>query len=215
MFAAMLLAMPMHWFVSWNEKRSVAAGGYGAVGAPTERPPTPAWLYFLMMAPSLFDLCATALCMFGLVSVPVSLYQMLRGGSSIAFTSLMKHFCLPGEGLQAHNWVGVLFCIGSIVLCGFAASAAGADSGAATAGSPVFGVALILSGGLVQSLQYVFEERVMSADMGLAPLLVVGLEGAWGFALCIAVLLPGAFYLGIDDPLRDLGRCRKRRKLNR
>jgi hypothetical protein len=30
-----------------------------------------------------------------------------------------------------------------------------------------------LTGGVVQSMQYVFEERVMNEDVGLAPLLVV------------------------------------------
>ena len=48
----------------------------------------------------------------------------------------------------------------------------------------LFGVVLILLGALVQSLQYAFEEKVMSADVGAPPLLVIGMEGFWGTVVC-------------------------------
>mmetsp|Transcript_12649 Transcript_12649/g.21379 ORF Transcript_12649/g.21379 Transcript_12649/m.21379 type:complete len:366 (+) Transcript_12649:419-1516(+) len=164
--------------------------------------------------PSVFDMVATAMCMFGLVDVSVSLYQMLRGGSSIAFTSLMKHFFLPGDGLQLQNWVGVAFCLVSIFLCSAVAggdpSSPSSPSTPATSNAPLVGVCLILGGGVVQSMQYVFEERIMSDDVGLAPLLVVALEGLWGFAFCCGVLLPlvyalpGSDHGHLEDPLSSL-----------
>lgn len=46
-----------------------------------ESKPVPSWMLFLLVIPSLFDLFATALCMFGLRYVDVSMYQMLRGKS--------------------------------------------------------------------------------------------------------------------------------------
>jgi hypothetical protein len=46
------------------------------VGEPK---PVPTWMLFLLIIPSIFDLFATALCMFGLRYVDVSMYQMLRG----------------------------------------------------------------------------------------------------------------------------------------
>jgi hypothetical protein len=221
MFIAMLLALPLHFFVEWRERAATAKGGYQAiVGVPA--PPTPAWVYFAMVAPSIFDMLATGLCMFGLVAVNVSVYQMLRGGSSIAFTSLLKHFCLPGEGLAVHNWAGVALCLVSIVLCGVSVALDPGSSGssddaaaeqlaAANLGvTPSLGVGLILGGGLVQALQYVFEERVMGADVGLAPLLVVGLEGLWGTVLCaglvlpLVAVLPGADHGHLEDPLNSL-----------
>jgi drug/metabolite transporter (DMT)-like permease len=82
-------------------------------------------------------------------------------------------------------------------LCGISASEAGETN--ETTGSPIFGVMLILCGGLVQAIQYVFEERVMSEDMGLAPMLVVGLEGAWGFFFCLTMILPALYYLPGND----------------
>ncbi len=39
----------------------------------------PNWMYFLLIIPSVFDLVATALCMYGLRYVDVSIYQILRG----------------------------------------------------------------------------------------------------------------------------------------
>jgi len=208
--------------MAWRERTATSKGAYETiVDAPPA--PTPTWVYLLMMAPSLFDMLATGLCMFGLVAVNVSVYQMLRGGSSIAFTSLLKHFCLPGEGLAVHNWAGVALCLVSIVLCGVSVMLDADDSsggGNDTAGeqqapaslgiSPTLGVLLILSGGLVQALQYVFEERVMGADVGLAPLLVVGLEGFWGTALCVGLVLPlvsnlpGNDHGHLEDPLNSL-----------
>jgi len=220
MFVAMLLALPLHAFIAWRERTAASKGAYETI-VDTPPVPTPTWVYLLMMAPSLFDMLATGLCMFGLVAVNVSVYQMLRGGSSIAFTSLLKHFCLPGEGLAVHNWAGVALCLVSIVLCGVSVTldadnssgsdAAGEQQAPAMLGiSPTLGVLLILSGGLVQALQYVFEERVMGADVGLAPLLVVGLEGFWGTALCVGLVLPlvpnlpGNDHGHLEDPLNSL-----------
>lgn len=47
--------------------------------APEAQQPIPTSMYFLLIIPALFDLVATALCMFGLRYVNVSIYQMLRG----------------------------------------------------------------------------------------------------------------------------------------
>ena len=53
-------------------------------------------------------------------------------------------------------WVGVGLNVVSIVLVG--ATAQSSESGQ---GDPLVGVALILAGAFVQSLQYAFEEKVM------------------------------------------------------
>ena len=45
----------------------------------TSKKTLPLSMYGLLVIPSLFDLVATALCMFGLRYVNVSVYQMLRG----------------------------------------------------------------------------------------------------------------------------------------
>ena len=75
--------------------------GYAAVGAP-EFKVMPASTYALLAIPALFDLAATALCMFGLTYIAVSVYQMLRG-SAIVFVAVLKHFVL-GDKLAGFMW---------------------------------------------------------------------------------------------------------------
>jgi len=60
---------------------------------------------------------------------------------------------------------------------------------------------LILAGAFVQSLQYAFEEKVMSMEVSAPPLLLIGMEGFWGTVVCIFVLYPICYAL----PGADVG----------
>ena len=106
--------------------------------------------YLLLAAPALFDLAATALCMFGLTRVAVSVYQMLRG-AAIVFVAILKHFVIKDK-LSGFMWVGVGLNVVSILLVGATASSSGGPEGK----DPLVGVGLILAGAFVQSLQYAF-----------------------------------------------------------
>ncbi|KAJ1451013.1 hypothetical protein M885DRAFT_621184 [Pelagophyceae sp. CCMP2097] len=193
MFLGMCGSLPMH-FAYEAYKRSRNKSGYAAIGsAPLIAPRLPTSTYFLLLIPALFDLVATAFCMFGLTHIDVSVYQMLRGGA-IVFVAILKHFML-GDKLAAFMWVGVALNVLSICMVGATAGGGGADGK-----SPLVGVALILAGALVQSLQYAFEEKVMSSDVGAPPLLVIGMEGLWGTVLCTFVVYPVLMYLKIEDP---------------
>ncbi len=162
-------------------------------------------VYLLLLAPTIFDLVATVLCMFGLKYVNVSIYQMLRG-SSIIFVALMKQFFF-GYNLATYKWIGIFYNVLSIVLVGVTAMlSADSDSSAAAVSddtnNPVLGVVLILCGAFVQSLQYVYEERMMTTTKDLPaapPLLVVGMEGLWGALICLFVLYPVAFTIKGND----------------
>jgi drug/metabolite transporter (DMT)-like permease len=66
----------------------------------------------------------------------------------------------------------------------------------AAASSAVWGVGLVLAGALVQALQFVFEEKVMTMDESAAPpLLLIGMEGLWGTVLCLFVVYPLTTYV--------------------
>jgi len=187
---------------------------------------TPLWMYFFLAIPSIFDLCATALCMMGLRYLDVSIYQMLRG-SGIIFVALMKQNVL-GDRLHNYQWVGVAWNVVSVVLVGstamFAARSAVSGSGnggaevyvdggmdvggndgdevaAATAAKQaVLGVSLLMAGAIVQALQFVFEEKVMSMDdMAVSPLLLIGMEGIWGTLICLTVVYPLAHVIPGSD----------------
>ena len=109
MFAAMLLALVFRFVKRslFNRRASstqASLKGYTPVDGETSGDkPLPLSLFFLMALPSAFDLLATYLSTFGLMYVPVSVYQCIRGGSSIAITSLLKHFFIPGGALKPHH----------------------------------------------------------------------------------------------------------------
>jgi drug/metabolite transporter (DMT)-like permease len=201
MFTGMTAALVMHFIVLKFEIPfpgyvHATRNGYNAIEGEGGQPPVPTWMYFVLIIPSVFDLVATALCMFGLLHVNVSIYQMLRG-SAIIFVAILKEFVLKDK-LRKYMWVGVFWNVVSIVLVGMTALFSASDD-ASGPQNPLLGVMLILSGALVQSLQYAFEERVMSMDVAAPPLLLIGMEGLWGTLLCIFVLYPIAYYTPGDD----------------
>ncbi|RYH16849.1 hypothetical protein EON65_29405, partial [archaeon] len=72
MFIGMFAALGLHFLVkAWK----IPFPGYDH----EEDSKIPSWMYMLLIIPSIFDLVATCLCMFGLRHVDVSTYQMLRG----------------------------------------------------------------------------------------------------------------------------------------
>ncbi len=216
MFIGMLASLPVHYavlkfkipfygYAHYDETR----GKYIAInGEDTDKPKEISWsIYMWLLVPALFDLVATALCMFGLRYVDVSIYQMLRGGS-IVFVALLKQFYLLDK-LKKFMWVGVWWNFVAICLVGYVANL---NSTLAKSSEdidplkdnsdmnhPLIGVALILTGAVVQSLQYAWEEKVMSLDIGAPPLLLIGMEGFWGTLFCIFVLYPLAYYLPGSD----------------
>lgn len=130
------------------------------------------------------------------------IFCSLSIGSAIIFVALLKQFFL-GHHLQRFKWIGIAFNVFSIVLVGVTAMMSGGDSSAgedSQFNSPLTGVVLILCGAFVQSLQYAFEEKMMTdADAAIPPLLMIGMEGFWGTLLCIFVLYPAAYAIHGPD----------------
>lgn len=228
MFVGMTFGLVMHWVVVWlripfpgyehptaessiaNENSS--AQSYGSI--PTEnqglisgqanapKPGSvalPIWMYFFLAIPSVFDLGATALCMMGLQYIDVSIYQLLRG-SGIIFVALMKQHIL-GDHLLNFQWIGVFWNVVSVILVGGTAilNEASQDKNDEQSGQALLGVLLVMAGAVVQAMQFVFEEKVMTMDIPSPPLLLIGMEGLWGSLLCILIVYPLAYYLPGDD----------------
>lgn len=158
----------------------------------------PVWMYFFLAIPSIFDLGATVLCMMGLQYIDVSIYQLLRG-SGIIFVALMKQHVL-GDALYKFQWVGVFWNVISVFLVGGTAILnESPEDGSAESGSALLGVMFVMAGAVVQAMQFVFEEKVMTMDIPSPPLLLIGMEGLWGTILCIFVVYPLAYFLPGDD----------------
>lgn len=139
--------------------------------------------------------------MVGLLYVSVSTYQLLRC-TVILFVALQKYFILKYE-LKSYMWAGVLCNALAIVLV---SASAFADPGASNDASQVaFGIAILLIGCLIMSIQFVLEETVMAGDkatgsgQGIPPLVVVGTEGVWGTIIMICVVFPMAHALPGSD----------------
>lgn len=62
--------------ISGNDEESL---GIASTSSEPAMKPLPTWMYFYLIFPSVFDLVATTLAMYGLRYVTVSVYQMLRG----------------------------------------------------------------------------------------------------------------------------------------
>eukprot|EP00527_Entomoneis_sp_CCMP2396_P007731 CAMPEP_0198141624 /NCGR_PEP_ID=MMETSP1443-20131203/4607_1 /TAXON_ID=186043 /ORGANISM="Entomoneis sp., Strain CCMP2396" /LENGTH=432 /DNA_ID=CAMNT_0043804427 /DNA_START=336 /DNA_END=1634 /DNA_ORIENTATION=+ len=226
MFVGMLFGLFMHWAVVWFK---IPFPGYDHAGSATkatdrsrpsheedpllpasanqkngETPTTalnqiPMWMYWFLIIPSIFDLAATALCMMGLRYLDVSVYQLLRG-SGIIFVALMKQHVL-GDRLYIFQWIGVFWNVIAVFMVG-ATAILSSDNGETDLqpGNALLGVSLVMLGAFVQSLQFVFEEKVMTLeDSAVPPLLLIGMEGLWGTVLCLFVVYPLAYFLPGDD----------------
>lgn len=121
-------------------------------------------------------------------------------GGAIVFVAFLKHFALQHH-LRKFQWVGVFWNVVSILIVGLVAmlNSASGDSSANGGRNPVVGVFLILLGAFVQSLQYAFEEKVMTMDIPAPPMLLIGMEGLWGSLLCLFVLYPACYHLPGSD----------------
>ena len=118
----------------------------------------------------------------------------------------MKNFVL-NDPLNKTQWAGVMIIAVAIAIVGYSSTMGGKapeaegrmlSTLAGDAKNPVFGMAVTGFGTLMQSFQYVYEEKVM-ADMDCPPLLLIGTEGAFGFVLCGLVLYPLAYALPGSD----------------
>lgn len=194
------------------EKAGLASNGFSSYGAvEKEEDPLvkkddkakspeslPIWMYFFLAIPSVFDLAATALCMMGLQYIDVSIYQLLRG-SGIIFVALMKQHVL-GHHLFSFQWIGVFWNVMAVFLVGGTAILNETENDEAEeSGEALLGVALVMAGAVVQAMQFVFEEKVMTMDIPSPPLLLIGMEGLWGTILCLLVVYPLVYYLPGDD----------------
>jgi hypothetical protein len=105
-----------------------------------------------------------------------------------------------GKRLPAHMWFGVFLVTVAMVAVSTSSliAPASAASAAASGKNPSVGIMFLMGSCLVASLQYVFEEKVMSDD-GAHPLVVVGLEGFWGVVLFASVVFPWAYILPGSD----------------
>jgi len=199
MFFGMLFALPMYWFSeAW--KRIQARGDPQAQADLAKAPKVTFKMLCTLGVPAVFDLSSVILMMAGLIHINASMWMLLRGGG-IVFVALMKQFVL-GDTLTVPMWVGVFTISLAVALVGMSSmlnepsdASTSADEGeggtdVGGADGELFGVMLTIAGTFMQSLQYVYEEKVMSGDNPAPPWLLIGMEGLFGSVLCVMVVYP-------------------------
>ena len=94
----------------------------------------------------------------------------------------MKQYAL-GDELTPSMWAGIVIIAVAVLLVGSSSffSPGKEDS---SNDLETFGVILTIAGTFMQSLQYVYEEKVMSGSMAAPPWLLIGMEGLFGTLLC-------------------------------
>ena len=218
MFFGMLFALPMYLSGECYKRYRAQSDSVARAALEAETKVTFGMLLSLGM-PAIFDLSSVLLMMAGLMHIPASMWMLLRGGG-IVFVALMKQFVLGDKlSTSMWVGVGTITLAVCLVGLAPTLDAAEpsrralmqqvmqqdedmpqptptptptpalaaevkVDSGAFT------GVVLTILGTLMQSVQYVYEEKVMSGDNPAPPWLLIGMEGLFGSLLCIFVVYP-------------------------
>jgi len=134
---------------------------------------------FSFAVPASFDMLASTMCNFGLLLTSAGVYQMLRG-SVVIIVALMSVTLLKRR-LSIQQVIGVMLVFLGVTLVGTSSiQNAGTES--------AIGIALLAGAMFVAASQNVFEEHLMS-KYDTHPLLLVGMEGAFG-SIFLIILLP-------------------------
>lgn len=142
---------------------------------------------FLLSLPATCDICGTTLMNVGLLLVPVSIYQMVRG-SIVLFVGSFSVIFLKRR-LTRKQWTGLLSVTAGVFLVGLSAvgGASGSDEGGQTSSiswESVFGVLVIMLAQVFTASQFVLEEFILE-KYSMEPIKVVTWEGAFGTLITI------------------------------
>lgn len=177
----------------------------------------------LVSIPSSIDVLATGMGRIGMIYVPASVWQMLRG-ATIIFTACFSVVFLR-KRMCCYNWFGIGLCIVGVVVVGSASVLGGgasvsSSSEAAEASSAVqhqtsvaLGVVILLLAQVLQAAQMVLEEWLMKS-VKLPGLQIIGWEGTWGFLILLLVIhplvwiMPGSDNGHVEDPFDTVAMLR-------
>ena len=146
---------------------------------------------FLLAIPGFLDTCSTGLANIGLILLPASIYQMLKG-SLIIMTFLMSKFIVKNKHTWDH-YVAIPVSTTGVVLVGLSAylnADEKSDDGGnfSDAKTTLLGIVLMVIAMFILSIQFCFDEHFMR-KYSCHPLICIGYEGIFGFfinlLLCI------------------------------
>ena len=161
---------------------------------------------FLLAIPGFTDTCSTGIANIGLILLPASIYQMLKG-SLIIMTFLMSKFVVKNKHILDH-YIAIPISTLGVFLVGLSAYLnADEKENEEHSSSPsqiLLGIVLMLLSMFILSIQFIFDEYFMR-KYKCHPLICIGYEGVFGFFinlfLCIIFsLIKCASYESNEDP---------------
>ena len=137
---------------------------------------------YLLAIPGFLDTCSTGLANIGLILLPGSIYQMLKG-SLIVMTFLMSKFVVKNKHILDH-YIAIPISTLGVFLVGLSAylSASGDEESYSSAGQTLLGIVLMLISMFILSIQFCFDEFFMR-KYRCHPLICIGYEGVFGFLI--------------------------------
>ncbi|KAJ3446331.1 hypothetical protein M0813_08031 [Anaeramoeba flamelloides] len=185
MFLGMLLCFTFPFFLKTQEKKK----------DETKKPSSMKRLAKLTTAPATCDFLATYFMNIGLIFLPASMWQLLRG--SIVIFSAILTVIYRKRKVPFFQWVGVSIVTIGLTLVGFAAIVGTHDTNGQQFSSIEKGVGIILVilAQFIQALQTIIEETLLHDYEDTNPAHIVGFEGLWGLLLCVVISAPIAYYV--------------------
>ena len=149
---------------------------------------------FLLAIPAFTDTCSTGLANIGLILLPASIYQMLKG-SLIIMTFLMSKFIVKNKHTLDH-YIAIPISTLGVILVGLSAyltaeDKEGEDDNSSSASQTLLGIVLMLIAMFILSIQFIFDEYFMR-KYSIHPLVNIGWQGIFGFFMNL--ILCGIFY---------------------
>ena len=143
---------------------------------------------FLLAIPGFLDTCSTGLANIGLILLPASIYQMLKG-SLIVLTFLMSRFVVRNKHTLDH-YVAIPVSTIGVILVGLSAYLnADENEHTSSASQTLLGIILMVIAMFILSIQFCFDEYFMRR-YSCHPLICIGYQGVFGFFinLCLCII---------------------------
>lgn len=150
----------------------------------------------LVIIPAMFDLIGIGIALTGLLLVPASIWQILRG-AEIIFAEIISVLVLKGKS-YAYKWFSVAVCLVGIAVVG-AGSVLGSkhkakgDEHSEPTQLLILGIGLVLFSQIIQAGQMVGEEYLMK-EVDLEAMEVIGYEGMWGSLVMLILVVPVLYF---------------------
>lgn len=155
------------------------------------RKPLRVWL---LSIPATCDILGTTMMNCGLILVPVSIYQMLRGSIVLCVATLS--IVALKRRISPRKWLALVLVFVGVAVVGLSARQDPVDG---KSGAEVtIGLCMIMLAQIFSATQYVVEEYLLET-YELQSLYVVGYEGIWGFLFTTVGALIISFFAAPDS----------------